>query len=78
MESNTAITNIKAGIDVPTTDSAIKAKISVGKAIKISIMRLRPSSVQPPSAAAKNPKTEPIINEIIVVTNAITMVLRAP
>ena len=78
VDSSSATTTTKAVMEVPTTDNAIRAKIRVGKAIKMSIIRLRIWSVQPPSVAAKNPQRIPKTNAIAVVIKAIKMVLRAP
>ena len=78
VESNSAITTIRDIVPVPTTESTIRAKIRVGKAIRMSTIRLMLKSVHPPRVAAKNPKMEPTTNDSMVVTKAMAMVLRAP
>ena len=78
VESSRAITTTSAGIDVPTTDSTIRAKIRVGNAIRISTKRLISWSTQPPTVAARKPQTIPTTKESAVIRKAMAMVLRAP
>ncbi len=65
-------------MDVPAIDSTISANIRVGKANKISTIRLRSRSTQPPHRAANRPKIVPAKKASITATNAMAMVLRAP
>ena len=68
----------RTGIEVPSTESTMSARIRVGIAISVSTRRLISVSIHPPTTAAEKPMAMPMAKERQVMTSAMEMVVRAP